>query len=343
MAQIYLRLQALYAEGGRRASRSDPQAHAGPTRDPNDPTPDELAKEINGYALEDVTDPNDPTKVLLRSRQAAAELRQLRDDGTTACGCWIYSGCFTEAGNMMARRDTTDPDELGIYPELGASRGRPTGASSTTAPRPTSTASRGIRAQDCIEWNGSSWTGFDVPDYRADRRSPTAVGPFIMNPEGIARLFARGMMRDGPFPAHYEPFEAPIANPLHPKVRGNPVARVFKDDMEAFGDADEFPYRGDHLSADRALPLLDQARARSTRCCSRSSSSRSASSWRRRRASQHGGWVEVWSKRGAIKAKAVVTKRIRPLMCDGKPCTSSASRSTGASSACREGLRVEHR
>ena len=49
------------------------------------------------------------------------------------------------------------------------------------------------------------------------------------------------MMRDGPFPEHYEPFETPIANPMHPKVRGNPAARVFKDDMESFGDAERVP------------------------------------------------------------------------------------------------------
>ncbi len=71
---------------------------------------------------------------------------------------------------------------------------------------------------------------------------PDVVGPFIMNPEGTARLFARGMMRDGPFPVHYEPFEAPVANPIAPKIRGNPAARVFKGDMEQFGDAKDFPY-----------------------------------------------------------------------------------------------------
>ena len=49
------------------------------------------------------------------------------------------------------------------------------------------------------------------------------------------------MMADGPFPAHYEPFEAPVANPIFPKVRGNPAARVFDGDFEVFGDAAEFP------------------------------------------------------------------------------------------------------
>ncbi len=80
-----------------------------------------------------------------------------------------------------------------------------------------------------------------MPDI-APTAKPDVVGPFIMNPEGTARLFTRGMMRDGPFPAHYEPFESPIANVIAPKIRGNPVARVFKGDMEQFGDAKEFPY-----------------------------------------------------------------------------------------------------
>ena len=81
-----------------------------------------------------------------------------------------------------------------------------------------------------------------------------------MTGEGVARLFAPAMA-EGPFPEHYEPFETPIGtNPLHPKVVSNPAARVFKGDMESFGKSDEFPYVGDHVSPDRALPLLDEER-----------------------------------------------------------------------------------
>ncbi len=72
-----------------------------------------------------------------------------------------------------------------------------------------------------------------MPDI-APTAKPQDVGPFIMNPEGVSRLFTRGMMRDGPFPVHYEPFESPVANAIAPKVRGNPVARVFKDDFAQF-------------------------------------------------------------------------------------------------------------
>lgn len=93
-----------------------------------------------------------------------------------------------------------------------------------------------------IQWNGERWAGYDVPDIPPTSR-PEDVGPFIMNPEGVSRLFTRGMMRDGPFPAHYEPFEAPIANVIAPAIRGNPVARIFRSDRDTFGNADEFPMR----------------------------------------------------------------------------------------------------
>ena len=71
------------------------------------------------------------------------------------------------------------------------------------------------------------------------------MNPFIMNPEGGAAV-RRGQDERGAIPEHYEPFETPIGrNPLHPDNRqaiSNPAARVFKNDMELFGSADEFPY-----------------------------------------------------------------------------------------------------
>jgi formate dehydrogenase major subunit len=53
-----------------------------------------------------------------------------------------------------------------------------------------------------VNWNGEKWTGVDVPDFPAANKPETGAGPFIMNPEGVSRLFTRGMMRDGPFPEH---------------------------------------------------------------------------------------------------------------------------------------------
>src|SRR5208283_3538991 len=151
----------------------------------------------------------------------------LHDDGTTMCGNWLYSGSWTEAGPMMQRRGTDDPSGLGIYQNWGWSwpanrRVLYNRASCDLSGKPWDPSRK------LIAWDGAKWLGYDVPDI-APTAKPDVVGPFIMNAEGTARLFTRAMMRDGPFPAHYEPFESPVVNVVAPKVRGNPAARVFKD------------------------------------------------------------------------------------------------------------------
>jgi formate dehydrogenase major subunit len=116
MAQIYLRLKALYEKEG--GPVPEPILNLDwRYQDPGAPTAAELAKEVSGYATEDITDAADPTKVTLAKGRQVANFTVLRDDGKTACGCWIYSGCFTEEGNNMARRETVDPDNTGVYPK----------------------------------------------------------------------------------------------------------------------------------------------------------------------------------------------------------------------------------
>ena len=105
------------SEGGRPGSRADRQSG--------------LALQGSGRAdarrtrqgsqrlrVEDITDPNDPTKVVLPKGKQVVSFAVLRDDGKTACGCWIYSGCYNEAGNNMARRDTSDPDDTGALSQM---------------------------------------------------------------------------------------------------------------------------------------------------------------------------------------------------------------------------------
>ena len=86
------------------------------------------------------------------------------------------------------------------------------------------------------------------------------MGPFIMNPEGVGRLFVPlGAMADGPFPEYYEPIESPTANLLHPEQSNNPVVKKFKTPtgQVRHGGAG-IQHRLHHLPADRALPLLDE-------------------------------------------------------------------------------------
>lgn len=314
MAQLHMRLRALYQKEG--GAFPDPIVNLHwPYRDPQDPAPDEMAKEMNGYVVSTVTDPVDPTKVLLEKGKQVDTFGQLRDDGSTACGCWIYSGSWTERGNMMARRDTSDPGHTGAYSNWAFSwpanrRILYNRASADIDGKPWDPKRK------LIEWNGTAWTGYDVPDI-APTAKPRDVGPFIMNPEGTARLFSRGMMKDGPFPAHYEPFESPVANVMAPKIRGNPAARIFKDDLAALGTSDKFPYAAtsyrltEHfhfwtkhvwvnavLQPEFFVEISEQLAAEKN--------------------IQKGGWVKVSSARGSVYAKAVVTKRIKPLICDGK-------------------------
>ena len=116
-----------------------------------------------------------------------------------------------------------------------------------------------------IAWNGTAWGGADVPDFKADENPAGGMGPFIMNPEGVARFFARAAMAEGPFPEHYEPFETPLGynplNPNQPQATNNPAARVFPDDREDFGKAAEFPHVATTYRLTEQFPLLDQARA----------------------------------------------------------------------------------
>jgi formate dehydrogenase major subunit len=314
MAQLGQRLKALYQKEG--GTFPDPIVNlTWNYKDPGDPTPEELAKELNGSVLETVTDPADSTKVLLEKGKQLGSFAVLRDDGTTACGSWIYSGCFNEAGNNMARRDNTDPDNAGVFGKWAWSwplnrRILYNRASADVSGKPWDPSRK------LLEWNGTAWSGYDVPDI-APNAKPGVVSPFIMTAEGTARLFARTLMKEGPFPVHYEPFESPIANPINPKIRGNPAARVFKDDMEQFGDAKEFPY------AATSYRLTEHFHYWTKHCKINASLQPEffveiGEELAKEKGITPGGWVRVWSKRGSVKAKAVVTKRIRPLICDGK-------------------------
>jgi formate dehydrogenase major subunit len=314
MAQIYLRLKALYQKEGGPVPEPILNLHW-PYKDAGEPTAHELAKEINGYVTEDVTDPNDPTHVVLQKGKQVASFAVLRDDGKTACGCWVYSGCYNEAGNNMARRDNTDPDDAGFYLQWGFAwplnrRILYNRASADLSGQPWD-PSRKI-----IAWNGQSWTGYDVPDI-APNAKPDVVGPFIMNPEGTARLFTRAMMRDGPFPAHYEPFESPILNPLAPRIRGNPVARVFRGDMEQFGDPGEFPYAATSYRLTEHFHYWTKHN-RVNAALQPEFFVEISEDLAREKGITAGGWVRVFSKRGSVTAKAVVTKRISTLTCDGQ-------------------------
>jgi formate dehydrogenase major subunit len=318
MSELFLRLKKAYvADGGK---FPDPIVNlTWPYAKPESPTPEELAMEFNGKALADVLDPKDPTKVLAKKGEQLGSFGLLRDDGSTASGNWIWCGSWTQAGNQMGRRDNSDP--TGIGNTLNWAWAWPANrrvlynrASADTKGKPFDPKRK------LVAWNGASWSGADVPDFKLDEDPANGMNPFIMNAEGVARFFARGQMNEGPFPEHYEPFENPVGKNLmnnNPKAVSNPGARVFPSDRAQFGTHDEFPvvattYRLTehfhfwtkhvHLNAiiqPEQFVEIGEALAKQIGVSS-------------------GQTVKVSSKRGHIISKVIVTKRIKSLKIDGK-------------------------
>jgi len=316
VAGIFLKLRELYQKEG--GTFPDPLVNlAWEYKTPAAPTPVELAKEYNGKALADLADPKDPTKVAVKKGQQLDGYGQLKDDGSTACGCWLFSGSFTEKGNMMARRDNYDPSGLGNTLNWAFSwpanrRILYNRASCDPAGKPWDPNRR------LIWWDGATWTGVDVPDIKPDSPPGEGMNPFIMQPEGMGRLFALDKMAEGPFPEHYEPFETPIdTNPLHPKVVSNPAARVFKDDWEMFGTSKEFPYAATTYRLTEHFHFWTK-HTRLSSIVQPEQFVEIGEELAREKGIKAGDRVKVSSHRGFIKAVAVVTKRIKPLQVNGK-------------------------
>jgi formate dehydrogenase major subunit len=316
LAGLFLKLRELYAkEGG-----AYPEPIAKLTwayANPRTPGADELAREYNGKALADLPDPKNPGQLLVKKGEQLPGFAALQDDGSTACGCWIFAGSWTQAGNQMARRDNADPSGLGNT--LGWAWAWPANRRilyNRASCKPDGTP--WDKKRKLISWNGDKWVGFDVPDFKVDEPPGSAMSPFIMQPEGVARLFALDKMAEGPFPEHYEPFETPIGtNPLHPKVVSNPAARVFPGDLANMGKHDEFPIVGTSYRLTEHFHYWTK-NCRLNAILQPEQFVEIGEELAREKGIAHGDMVKVSSKRGFIKAKAVVTKRIQPLTIDGK-------------------------
>jgi len=318
LATIFLKVRDLYKkEGGK---FPDPVMNAWmPYTDPYNPSLAEVAKELNGKALADLTDPK--TNQTIKAGQQLPGFAWLKDDGTTLSGNWLYCGSWTEAGAMIQRRGTEDPSGLGIYPNWAWSwpanrRVLYNRASCDIDGKPWDPK----RRQVWWDEGKQSWVGNDVPDFKADSVPKDHMGPFIMNPEGVGRLFVPlGAMNDGPFPEYYEPIESPIVNPLHPNQSSNPVVKRFKTDLDKYAPAGSQEYNivcttyrlTEHYHywtknnpmnvqlvpepfVEIPVELADKLSIRG------------------------GDKVKVSSIRSHYIAKAMVTRRIKPMKIDGK-------------------------
>ncbi len=269
------------------------------------PDPHLLAKEMNGYDLT-------TGKLLLN-------FTKLLDDGTTSCGNWIYSGCYTEDGNMAARRDASDPSGLGITPNWAWAwpvnrrtiynrcsadpRGRPWDPS---------------RAPFTWDATAGTWVMFDVPDFVATvPPEKSAASPFIMRHEGVGCLFSKEL-NEGPFPEHYEAWESPVTNPISSR-QVNPTVKIWGEDDNRQGSAEEYPIVGttyrvtEHWQSGnmtRNVPWLAEAMPEMF--------VEMSPQLAQEKGVANGDTVKVVSARGELQAKVCVTNRWAPFIVDGK-------------------------
>ena len=221
-----------------------------------EPLAEAVLREINGYTVAD--------------RKQVAAYQDLKDDGSTACGGWMYCGIYPKDGHNVARSRKAD-GPAGPGSHLGWAFAWPSNrrtlynrASADPAGKPWSEAKKMVWWDD----EAGQWTGTDVPDFLPDRRPDyrpdwsthphgmDALGgqlPFIMQSDGYCQLFVPSGLKDGPLPAYYEPVESPVRNAMHGQQH-NPTAKIWGrpgNELHDVGD-ERFPLRLHHLSADRA-------------------------------------------------------------------------------------------
>lgn len=292
-----------------------------------------VLKEINGYYVCPPEQEGQGSKRLsLREAPHAPGFAALKNDGSTACGSWIYSGVYPEPGNNRAASRITDE-----YVNLQWGYAWPANrrilynrASADPEGRPWS------ERKKYVWWDEaqSKWTGYDVPDFPVGK-APTYVppsgatgmdaisgsDPFIMKPDGRGWLFVPKGLKDGPLPTHYEPAESPVHNALYTQ-QSNPAAMFFKkrkdNHLAEIGD-ERYPiivttYRltEHHVSGPmtRWLPWLN---ALQPTLFAELSPELAAE-----RHIRHGDWMTISTPRGEIEARAMVTRRLRPLQINGK-------------------------
>ena len=325
MHHLFKRVRAHYAGSTDRRDWAianlawDYEEH-GPHREPSSA---DILKEINGYDL--------ATGELLPG------FAQLSDDGSTACGCWIYSGIYADGVNQARRRDPGDMDKPGgwVSPEWAWAwpanrRMLYSRASADPEGNPWSERKR------YVWWDAGEekWTGYDVPDFPVDKRPdyvapPDGTGmdaisgtdPFIMLADGKAWLYAPSGLLDGPMPTHYEPLESPVDNVLYPNIQANPAALRWRrgDNPYAVPGDPSFPHVAttfrltEHHTAggmSRWLPWLDELQPEMF--------AEIDPILARHHGIEDGGWMTIVSPRAEIEARARVTERVKPIRVDRK-------------------------
>lgn len=283
-------------------------------------------KEINGYTIAD--------------DKVVKDFQELKGDGSTACGCWIFSGIMPQEGKNLSKSRT--PDTY-VSPNWGFSW--PANrhilynrASADPDGKPWSERKKYIW-WDAEHDNGEDkkkgkWVGLDVPDFPPTKAPTTPADPkgkgmdaqsgsdpFIMLSEGRGRLYTPSGLTDGPMPTHYEPVESPVNNLLYPNTPVNPVVKYWKrpDNPDQGIDNPKYPYvlttyrlTEHHVSGamSRWVPWLSELQPELFAEISRELAAE--------KGIKHGDWLTIWTERGEVEAKAMVTGRLRPLKIAGR-------------------------
>jgi formate dehydrogenase major subunit len=287
--------------------------------DHREPVAEEVLQEINGYTV--------------ANRELVPGFTALKADGSTACGCWIYSGVFPKVGENRANARAPKgfyghgwgfawpSDRRVIYNRASA---RPDG-------NPWS------ERKKLVWWDTESkkWTGLDVPDFTAtkppdyqppkDAEGDDALAgdkPFILHADGFGWIWVPVGLTDGPLPAHYEPLESPVRNPIYPKEQVNPVAQEKKRAGNEYANSPDarFPFvmmtyrlTEHHTAGGMSRTLSHLAELQPEMFCEISVGLAKDLSIKQ------GEWVTVVTARGAIEAHALVTPRIQMLSIEGRP------------------------
>ena len=261
---------------------------------------------------------------------------ELKADGSTRCGCWIYCGAYADGTNQAARRKP-GAEQSWVAPEWGWAwpanrRILYNRASADPDGKPWS------ERKAYVWWDAEQeqWTGHDVPDFPPDKapdyRAPEDAQredaidgdePFIMQADGRAWLHVPAGLADGPLPAHYEPAESPVPNRLYGQ-QANPARQVYPHPLNRLSPAagapgsEVFPYvfttyrLTEHHTAggmSRWLPYLSELQPEFF--CEVSPALAAE------RELEHLGWATIVTPRGAIEARVLVTERMRPVRVGG--------------------------
>lgn len=279
-----------------------------------------ISKEMNGYFTSDI--PKHPIdKKSYKKGQQVPSFLLLKDDGTTACGNWLYCGSHTEAGNMKKRRGKDDPTGLGLFHNWAWAwplnrRILYNRASVDPYGNPWD-PKRAVIIWDSLN---KRWIG-DVPDESSPPLNYEGGKlPFIMKPLGVGTLFGLGLA-DGPFPVHYEALECPLhENPLYRKHRINPIIKLFETEADPFVFCDiRYPYIGttyrvtEHWQTGVITRNIDWLREMQPQMFAEIDPLLA-----KERGIKSGDKVIVSSARGEISAVAIVTPRLKPFIIFGE-------------------------